>query len=70
MSKTEVLHPEIEITPAEFIALAERDREAAIKLMWPNDEERFAMKLLDAVAFDGFIEFLKAKMEQESKEIQ
>lgn len=57
-----VAEPVIEMTDAEFIALAERDRDAAIALMWPDPEEQAAMKLLDAVAFDGFIESLKEKL--------
>lgn len=60
------LIPEVELSIAEFIDLAERDREAAIQLMWPNEEDRLAMKLLDAVAFDGFIESLKAQLNTET----
>lgn len=62
-----VAEPVIEITEAEFIALAEQDRDAAIALMWPDPEEQTAMKLLDAVAFDGFIESLKEKLKTPTK---
>lgn len=54
--------PVAALTDAEFIALAERDRDAAIALMWPDPEEQKVMKLLDAVAFDGFIESLKKQL--------
>jgi hypothetical protein len=60
--------PEVELSTAEFIALAERDREAAINLMWPDAENRAAMKLLDAAAFDGYIEFLKAQLEGQAND--
>ncbi len=59
--------PVAELTDAEFIALAERDRDAAIALMWPNPEDQAAMKLLDAVAFDGFIASLKEKLAEQPK---
>lgn len=62
MTETETIQPEVEISTAEFIALAERDREAAINLMWPDEGD---MKFLDAVAFDGFIEALKTKIRLE-----
>ncbi|WP_373531756.1 hypothetical protein [Vampirovibrio sp.] len=58
--------PVAELSDAEFIALAERDRDAAIALMWPEPEEQAAMKLLDAVAFDGFIASLKGKLAEQS----
>lgn len=61
-----IAEPVAEMSEADFIALAERDRDAAIALMWPEPEEQMAMKLLDAVAFDGFIETLKEKLATQS----
>lgn len=57
-----IAEPVMSMSEADFVALAERDRDAAIALIWPEPDEQAAMKLFDAIAFDGFIETLKAKL--------
>lgn len=61
-----IAEPVAELSEAEFVALAERDRDAAMALMWPDSEERMAMTLFDAIAFDGFIETLKEKLARQN----
>ena len=51
--------PILELSDAQFIALAETDREAALKLLWPDAEDATAMRFLDEIIFDGFLQSLK-----------
>jgi hypothetical protein len=60
----------VELTPAQFVALAESDRDAALKLMWPDGSDAESMRLLDAIAFDGYIKTLKAQIQAESEQAQ
>jgi hypothetical protein len=55
--------PSVEMTEAQYIALAESDREAALKLMWPDESDAEAMRFLDEIIFDGYIASLKAKLQ-------
>ncbi len=49
----------LELSNAQFIALAETDRDAALKLLWPDAQDAATMRFLDDIIFDGFLQSLK-----------